>query len=78
MTRQTVTYEASYLPFLYPPSSHGDDKNLTPQPNISGPSQVKFMGRRVFGKEGREVSVRPNYQEISRCLVFIILTGGDL
>jgi hypothetical protein len=59
-SRQTVTYEASYLPFLFP--SSGQSSDLSPEQNVAGPSsQARVSGRRTFGKGGKEFTiVRPN------------------
>jgi hypothetical protein len=63
-----VTYEESYLPFLFPgfssrtvpvaststhlEASEDEDEGVT------DPQRVSFKGRRTFGKHGEEVEVR--------------------
>ena len=54
--RKTVTYEASYLPFLFPSSGQDGDQGLPSEQNIAGPSQARVIGRRTFGKGGTELT----------------------
>ncbi len=57
-----VTYETSYLPFLFPSSSDqedGDDEEEDEEEPGSIPPaygrRSKIQGRRVFGKKGKEI-----------------------